>query len=97
MAGQGVNIGFKDVKALQHVISTAIGNGECWYNPIVLARYEKARRKDNLMMMTTMDVLYTAFSHPSTVAKVIRNAGLLIANNTPLLKNKALAYACGIK
>ncbi len=97
MAGQGVNIGFKDVKALQHVISSAIGSNECWHSPSILSRYEKARRKDNLIMMSTMDALYGVFSHPSIFAKIIRNTGLFIAQNTPLLKNKALAYACGIK
>ena len=97
MAGQGVNIGFKDVKALKHVIASAIGNNECWHNPLILSRYEKARRKDNLVMMSTMDALYGVFSHPSIFTKVIRNAGLFIAQNTPILKKKALAYACGIK
>jgi 2-octaprenyl-3-methyl-6-methoxy-1,4-benzoquinol hydroxylase len=96
MAGQGVNLGFKDVKALQSVIASAIGNNECWHQPQTLARYEKMRRHDNLLMMTTMDALYASFSHPSPLAKVVRNAGLLFAKHTPLLKNKALAYACGI-
>ncbi|WP_426360049.1 FAD-dependent monooxygenase [Pseudocolwellia sp. HL-MZ19] len=96
MAGQGVNIGFKDVKALQHIIAKAIGNGESWSNINVLARYEKQRRTDNLMMMTTMDMLYSSFSHPSTIAKVVRNVGLLLANHSGAIKNKALAYACGL-
>ncbi|MFT5760463.1 MAG: 2-octaprenyl-3-methyl-6-methoxy-1,4-benzoquinol hydroxylase [Alteromonadaceae bacterium] len=96
MAGQGVNLGFKDVKALQSVIASAIGNNECWHQPSTLARYEKTRRHDNLLMMTTMDVLYASFSHPSPFVKVVRNAGLFVAKHTPLLKNKALAYACGI-
>jgi 2-octaprenyl-3-methyl-6-methoxy-1,4-benzoquinol hydroxylase len=96
MAGQGVNLGFKDVKALQSVIASAIGNNECWHQPQTLARYEKMRRHDNLLMMTTMDALYASFSHPSPLVKVVRNAGLLFAKHTPLLKNKALAYACGI-
>jgi len=96
MAGQGVNIGFKDVKALQEVISTAIGNGDCWHTPTVLAQYEKMRRRDNLMMMSTMDALYHSFSHPSIFVKAIRNVGLMVANHAPLLKKKALAYACGL-
>jgi len=96
MAGQGVNLGFKDVKALQSVIATAIGNGQCWHNPDVLAGYEKARRNDNLLMMSTMDALYVGFSHPSPLIKSIRNTGLFIANRVPVLKNKALAYACGV-
>ncbi len=96
MAGQGVNIGFKDVKAIQEVIASAIANGEVWHNIDVLARYEKMRRNDNLLMMSTMDALYTVFSHPSPLMRFARNAGLFVANRAPVLKNKALAYACGL-
>lgn len=100
MAGQGVNLGFKDVKALQTVISNAIAHGECWHEENVLARYEMMRRKDNLLMQSTMDVLYHAFSHPSPLIKTLRNASLLAVSKVPVLnsaiKNKALAYACGI-
>ena len=100
MAGQGVNLGFKDVKALQSVISGAIANGECWHNEHVLARYETMRRKDNLLMQYTMDGLYHAFSHPSPFIKTLRNASLFALNHVPVLnnvvKNKALAYACGL-
>jgi len=100
MAGQGVNLGFKDVIALQHVIAEAIGNGEVWHDEAVLARYEKTRRKDNLIMMSTMDALYAGFSHPSPIIKAVRNLGLLAINKVPILnstiKNKALAYACGL-
>jgi len=100
MAGQGVNLGFKDVKALQSVIAIAIGNGECWHNEQVLGRYETLRRKDNLLMQSTMDVLYHAFSHPSSLVKTLRNASLFTVSKVPLfnsvVKNKALSYACGI-
>ena len=100
MAGQGVNLGFKDVKALQTVLASAIGNGENWHNTAVLERYEAMRRKDNLLMQTTMDVLYHTFSHPSPIAKTLRNVSLLAISKVPILngviKNKALAYACGI-
>ena len=91
MAGQGVNLGFKDVKALQTVIASAIGNGECWHKPDILSRYETMRRKDNLMMMSTMDALYASFSHPSPAIKFMRNLGLSVASKVPFLKNKALA------
>jgi 2-octaprenyl-3-methyl-6-methoxy-1,4-benzoquinol hydroxylase len=100
MAGQGVNLGFKDVQALQTVISCAIGNGECWHNTDVLSRYETMRRKDNLLMQSTMDVLYHAFSHPSPLIKTLRNASLFAVSKVPglnsVVKNKALAYACGV-
>lgn len=100
MAGQGVNLGFKDVKALQSVIASAIGSGECWHNEQVLGRYEAIRRKDNLLMQSAMDVLYHTFSHPSPLIKTLRNASLLAVSKLPVIKsvvkNKALAYACGI-
>lgn len=96
MAGQGVNLGFKDVKALQNVFATAIGNGESWHSAPVMARYEKKRRKDNLLMMTTMDSLYLSFGHVSPLAKFARNTALSLVNKVPAIKNKALAYACGV-
>jgi len=100
MAGQGVNLGFKDVKALQSVIASAIGNGECWHELNVLGRYETIRRKDNLLMMSTMDALYHSFSHPSSMVKTLRNVSLFAINKVPFIKsvvkNKALAYACGV-
>jgi 2-octaprenyl-3-methyl-6-methoxy-1,4-benzoquinol hydroxylase len=96
LAGQGVNLGFKDVKALQVIITKAIGEGRCWHDVDVLSAYEKERRRDNLMMMSAMDILYSGFSHPSTLVKLIRNGGLFMTNKLPALKSKALAYACGI-
>ena len=96
MAGQGVNLGFKDVKALQTVFAEAIGNGKAWNKPSVIAKYEQKRRKDNLLMMTAMDALYLSFGHVSPVVKLARNAALFSVNKLPSLKKKALAYACGV-
>jgi len=96
LAGQGVNLGFKDVAALQTVIAKAIGSGENYHAEHVLKRYEKARRMDNLLMMTGMDAIYATFANPSTPVKLLRNIGIFVAHRAPILKSKALAYACGI-
>lgn len=100
LAGQGVNLGFKDVKAFQLALATAIGEGESWYSVNTLNAYERARRTDNLLMMSTMDALYKTFSHPSPLIKGLRNLGLMAVNKIPVfneqIKNKALAYACGL-
>lgn len=96
LAGQGVNLGFKDVAALQTVIAKAIGSGECYYHSDVLKRYERSRRTDNLLMMTSMDAIYSTFAAQSTPLKLLRNVGLFAAHRAPILKKKALAYACGI-
>ncbi len=97
LAGQGVNLGFKDVKALQSIIAEAIGEGEEWFSPTVLSRYEKRRRTDNALMMTAMDALYKSFSNQQPLFKLIRNAGLFAAQRVPFLKSKVLEYACGLK
>ena len=96
LAGQGVNLGFKDVNTLQQVIASAIGEGKCWHIGEILKQYENIRRKDNLLMMSAMDALYGMFSNDLPLLKGIRNLGLFVANRTPVLKEKALAYACGI-
>lgn len=97
LAGQGVNLGFKDVKALQSVIASAIGNAECWYSETVLKRYEVKRRADNALMMTAMDVFYKGFSHSLPAIKLLRNVGLFAAHRVPFIKERALAYACGLR
>ncbi|PCI60628.1 MAG: 2-octaprenyl-3-methyl-6-methoxy-1,4-benzoquinol hydroxylase [Gammaproteobacteria bacterium] len=96
LAGQGVNLGFKDVLALQTIIAEAIGNGLCWSDINVLAGYEQKRRTDNLLMMSAMDGFYTAFSHPSSLLKALRNSALFISNKIPLVKERVLKHACGI-
>ena len=96
LAGQGVNLGFKDVKALQMVIAKAIGSGESYHSEDVLKRYEQIRRNDNLMMMSGMDAIYATFSNPALPVKLLRNIGLFVANKAGLIKSQALKYACGI-
>lgn len=96
LAGQGVNLGFKDVKALQAIIATAIGEGDVWFTPQVLNAYEKERRSDNALMMTAMDAMYKGFSNDLPLFKLLRNAGLFAAQRVPMLKEKALKYACGL-
>ncbi|TRX55685.1 FAD-dependent oxidoreductase [Thalassomonas sp. M1454] len=96
LAGQGVNLGFKDIKALQEVIAKAIGSGENFDSEEVLKRYERSRRADNLLMMSGMDAIYGTFKNKSGPLKLLRNIGVFAAHRAPILKEKALAYACGL-
>ena len=96
LAGQGVNLGFKDVSALAQIIASAIAEGTNWHEEKTLGQYQTARRTDNLMMMSAMDALYATFSNNSPILKFIRNVGLFAAQRTPVLKNKVLEYACGL-
>lgn len=101
LAGQGVNLGFKDVAVLLAVIKkqlTKVAKDELFLNTSVwLKQYEKSRRIDNLMMMSAMDALYATFSNNKMPLKLIRNLGLKLANTSGPLKNQAMKYAMGLK
>ncbi|WBA15487.1 2-octaprenyl-3-methyl-6-methoxy-1,4-benzoquinol hydroxylase [Salinivibrio proteolyticus] len=93
LAGQGVNLGFKDVAALLDACADA---GEHWQDDATLAAYEKARRTDNTMMQTGMDVFYAAFSNRITPLKLARNAVFKLAEHSGPVKKHVLKYALGL-
>ena len=93
LAGQGVNLGFKDVDVLLHEIEK-VGKG--WAEPEVLRSYEHRRRPDNLLMQSGMDVFYTVFSNDLLPVKLLRNVGLKLAEHTGPVKKQVLKYAMGM-
>ena len=96
LAGQGVNLGFQDVAWLSEILIDAFQAGEVLGSDDVLSRYENTRRRDNQLMMSTMDAFYHAFSNDSAPLKVLRNVALGIAGqSTPAVK-EVMKYAMGI-
>ncbi|WP_434086601.1 FAD-dependent monooxygenase [Shewanella acanthi] len=96
LAGQGVNLGFKDVSALLAVTKDAISQQKDWWSSEVLAQYQAKRYRDNQLMMTTMDMFYAGFSNDILPLKLLRNGALKLANiNTPI-KRTVLKYAMGL-
>lgn len=96
LAGQGVNLGFKDVKVLLSVIESAVKNNEDFSTDHVLQRYQNRRKPDNLLMQSSMDLFYKAFKEDSMPLKIARNLALLGANKITPLKKQALKYALGL-
>lgn len=96
LAGQGVNLGFKDVKALLEVFEQAVKKGENFSDNAVLKRYELKRKPDNLLMQTGMDVFYKAFKTDILPLKIARNLGLVLAEKISPIKKQALKYAIGL-
>lgn len=89
LAGQGVNIGFKDVQQLiQLDLDKDLASQ--------LTEYENVRRPENLQMMTLMDLLNLAFSNNNPILKAIRNSGLYLAERSGPVKTLALKRALGI-
>ncbi|MGR5237414.1 2-octaprenyl-3-methyl-6-methoxy-1,4-benzoquinol hydroxylase [Vibrio alfacsensis] len=91
LAGQGVNLGFKDVDVLLAVTAHQEQLNDAW-----LAKYERARRLDNLLMQTGMDVFYKGFSNDLGPLKFARNAALKLAENSGPIKVQVLKYALGM-
>lgn len=96
LAGQGVNLGYRDVDALIEVLAAARERGEAWASQEVLMRYQRRRKPDNLMMQSGMDLFYTAFSNDLAPVRMLRNAALMVAQRGGNLKVRALRYALGL-
>lgn len=96
LAGQGVNLGFKDVNALLDVIGEAQKCGQNFADFDILAGYQRKRKPDNLLMQTGMDVFYKAFKEDILPLKITRNLALLAADKITPLKKQALKYALGL-
>ena len=96
LAGQGVNLGYRDVDALLDVLINARACCEDWSSTEVLKRYERRRRPDNLLMQAGMDAFYLAFSNTLPGLQPLRNLALTVAQRATPLKKMALKYALGL-
>lgn len=99
LAGQGVNIGFKDAKELSStLIELAKTPAQLSSIPALnqaLRFYERTRRKENYLMMNSMDLFYYGFSNNNLPLKQARNIALAAAQRSGVLKQKVLAHAVG--
>lgn len=96
LAGQGVNLGYRDVKALINVVVQAQERGEDWAAQEVLMRYQQHRRIDNMLMQSGMDLFYTTFGNNLPPVCVARNLALMLAQRAGKLKEYVLKYALGV-
>ncbi|MCK7013487.1 3-demethoxyubiquinol 3-hydroxylase [Enterobacter roggenkampii] len=96
LAGQGVNLGYRDVDALLDVLGNARGHAENWASHQVLKRYQTRRMADNFIMQSGMDLFYAGFSNDVAPVRILRNIGLMAAERAGGLKRQALKYALGL-
>ncbi|MEM9682487.1 MAG: UbiH/UbiF/VisC/COQ6 family ubiquinone biosynthesis hydroxylase, partial [Pseudomonadota bacterium] len=76
IAGQGLNLGLRDVAALAELIVDSHRLGLDLAGPQVLARYERWRRVDNLMLTAVTDGLNRLFSNDIGPVRLARDIGL---------------------
>lgn len=96
IAGQGINMGLRDVAALAECLAEAARLGLDMGGPGVLERYQRWRRFDTLAMGATTDVLNRLFSNRFDVLRLVRDTGLGIVDRLPSLKQFFIAQAAGI-
>jgi 2-octaprenyl-6-methoxyphenol hydroxylase len=95
IAGQGLNLGFRDAIALAELLIGAHGAGQDLGAAEVLARYQRARRADNLLMLVVTDGLDRLFSTDNPVLRLGRDLGLAAVNRIPPLKRAFMRQAMG--
>ena len=95
IAGQGLNMGLRDVAALTEVLVNNIRLGLDHGTMEVLQHYERWRRIDNLSMVAVTDALNRLFVAEGTMIKISRKVGLAAVNRLPPLKRFFMRHARG--
>jgi hypothetical protein len=94
LAGQGLNLGLADVKALAETLAAresfrALGDAK------LLRRYARQRQGAVRMMGGLTDGLLELFAHPNPAVRELRNRGLSLVNHLTPLKRLLAARALG--
>ena len=96
IAGQGLNMGLKDVAALAEVLVDAARLGLDPGAVDVLERYQRWRRFDTMAMGIATDGLNRLFSNRSDGLRLIRDVGLGVVDRLPVLKRLFIREAAGL-
>ncbi|MBR0729088.1 ubiquinone biosynthesis hydroxylase [Bradyrhizobium japonicum] len=96
IAGQGLNMGLKDVAALAEVVVDAARLGMDLGGADVLERYQRWRRFDTMAMGVATNSLNFLFSNQSTLLRTVRDIGLGLVDRAPPLKNLFIRQAAGL-
>lgn len=96
VAGQGMNMGIRDVAALAEVVVDARRLGLDVGGADVLERYQRWRRFDNMLMLGLTDALVRLFSNDVAPLKLARDLGLAAVQKMPGLKRFFMKHAMGV-
>ena len=92
LAGQGVNLGFRDARELARVLAGRGAQRDCG-DYALLRRYERARREDLAALDLTTDGLQKLFGTRAVWMAGLRNLGLAAVDAQPLVKNLLVRHA----
>ena len=95
IAGQGLNLGIRDIAALAEIIVDTRRLGLDIASPAMLERYERWRRFDNITLAAVTDGLNRIFSNAVPPVQLARDLGLAIVNQLPPVKRLLMRHAMG--
>ena len=96
IAGQGFNLGIRDVAALAEVIADAWRSGADIGDLSILQRYADWRRWDQRRTLAFTDALNRLFANPLGPVRIARNLGLLAFDRLPLIKHEFARQTMGL-
>jgi len=96
IAGQGLNVGFRDIAALAELLIAAHAAGEDPGAPALLAAYQAARRPDSLVMLGATHALERLFGNDIAPIRVARRLGIAAVDRMPGLKGFFARRAMGM-
>lgn len=97
VAGQGLNLGLRDVGALAEVLVHAHRRGDDIGAPVVLEEYQTWRRFDSTTLALGMDAVARVFSNDNPVLRLGRDLGLGLVNAMPGLRRRFIRQAAGLQ
>lgn len=97
IAGQGLNLGLRDVGALAEVLITSARRGEDIGSAVVLEEYQRWRRFDPTALALGMDAVNRLFSNDNPVLRLGRDLGLGLVNSLPGLRRRFIRQAAGLQ
>ena len=96
IAGQGLNLGFRDVASLVECLVVAHRLGLDLGYGVHLERYQRLRRFDNFLMAAATDGLNRLFSNDVAPLRFVRDTGLAAVNRFSPMKRRLMRHAMGM-
>lgn len=96
IAGQGLNLGLRDIAALAEVLTDAARRGEDIASAQVLARYQQWRRFDTAAMALGTDMVNRLFSNDNPILRAARDLGMGAVTALPFLRRRFIREAAGL-
>ena len=96
IAGQGLNLGLKDVAALTELVVDAVRLGQDHGGADILAAYTGWRRFDTALMALMTDAINRLFSNDVAPVRAVRDLGIGIVDRLPPVKSALIRHAAAI-